>query len=64
MRVLILALLLLSPLGALTTTGCSTVGEAARGTGDVVGDAARGTGEVIHDTAETAEDELDLEEGD
>ena len=63
MRALILALLLLSPLGALTN-GCSTVGEAARGTGEVVGDAARGTGEVVHDTAEQAEDDLDLEEGD
>ena len=60
---LLLILLLLAPFSALTS-GCSTVGEAARGTGNVVGDAAKGTGEVIHDTAEQAEDDLDMEEGD
>jgi hypothetical protein len=43
----------------LGTSGCSTIGTAAEGTGDVVGGAVEGTGEVIQDTAETAEDELD-----
>jgi len=60
---MLLTILLFSALGGLTTA-CSTVGEAARGTGNVVGDAAKGTGEVIHDTAEQAEDDLDMEEGD
>jgi hypothetical protein len=52
--------LLVGPLSlSVLTTGCSTIGTAAEGTGDVVGGAVEGTGEVIQDTAETAEDELD-----
>ena len=57
---LTLALVLISA----AASGCSTIGTAAEGTGDVVGGAVEGTGEVVQDTAEQAEDDLDMEDGD
>ena len=64
-----LALFIIAPL-SLASSGCSTIGTAAEGTGDVAGEAIKdtgeaagdvveGTGDVIQDTAETAEDEMD-----
>jgi hypothetical protein len=58
---IMLALLLVTSAAA---SGCSTIGTAAEGTGEVAGDAVEGTGDVIQDTAEQAEDDLDMEEGD
>ena len=62
------AFFIIAPL-SLATSGCSTVGTAAEGTGDVAGQAiedtgkaaghaVEGTGDVIKNTAEKAEDEM------
>jgi hypothetical protein len=62
------ATFIIAPL-SLATSGCSTVGTAAEGTGDVAGQAiedtgraaghaVEGTGDVIRNTAEKAEDEM------